>query len=53
MKDYDSSAPLTYVEMDLGDTAFFHSLLIHGSGMNRTADFRKVLLAIEVQSDLF
>jgi hypothetical protein len=29
-------------EMESGDTVFFHPLLIHGSGMNRTEDFRKV-----------
>lgn len=51
--DYDSSTPLTYVEMALGDTVFFHPLLIHGSGMNRTTEFRKVLHAIEVPSYLF
>jgi phytanoyl-CoA hydroxylase len=26
----------------LGDTVFFHPLLIHGSGMNRSPGFRKV-----------
>ena len=26
----------------LGDTVFFHPLLIHGSGMNRSQGFRKV-----------
>jgi ectoine hydroxylase-related dioxygenase (phytanoyl-CoA dioxygenase family) len=27
---------------DLGDTVFFHPLLIHGSGTNRSPGFRKV-----------
>lgn len=31
-----------WVEMDEGDTVFFHPLLIHGSGANRTDGFRKV-----------
>ena len=32
-----------HVEMDAGDTVFFHSLLIHGSGTNRTKGFRKAI----------
>ena len=28
--------------MEAGDTVFFHPILIHGSGMNRTQGFRKV-----------
>lgn len=31
-----------YLEMEAGDTVFFHPLLIHGSGANRTNGFRKV-----------
>ncbi len=31
-----------HLDMDIGDTVFFHSLLIHGSGTNRTSGFRKV-----------
>ena len=32
-----------HVEMDAGDTVFFHSLLIHGSGANRTTGYRKAI----------
>ena len=32
-----------WVEMDEGDTVFFHPLLLHGSGANRTDGFRKVI----------
>jgi phytanoyl-CoA hydroxylase len=32
--------PLSYLEMDAGDTIFFHPLLIHGSGTNRSDNFR-------------
>jgi phytanoyl-CoA hydroxylase len=32
-----------YVEMDPGDTVFFHPILIHGSGANKTAGFRKAI----------
>ena len=32
-----------YVEMEAGDTVFFHPHLIHGSGMNKTAGFRKAI----------
>ncbi len=30
-----------HVEMDPGDTLFFHPLLIHGSGRNRSSEFRR------------
>ena len=36
IESYDPSIPLTYVEMDAGDTVFFHPTLIHGSGANRS-----------------
>jgi ectoine hydroxylase-related dioxygenase (phytanoyl-CoA dioxygenase family) len=29
--------------LDLGDTVFFHPILIHGSGPNRTQGFRKAI----------
>jgi len=32
-----------YLEMNAGDTVFFHPLLIHGSGANRTDGFRKAI----------
>ena len=35
----------TYLEMEAGDTVFFHPLLIHGSGANKTKGFRKVCCA--------
>lgn len=31
-----------HLEMEAGDTVFFHPILIHGSGANRTNGFRKV-----------
>lgn len=42
IKDFDPSAKRIHLEMEAGDTVFFHPLLIHGSGMNRTNGFRKV-----------
>jgi phytanoyl-CoA hydroxylase len=40
--DYDPERQdRVWVEMDEGDTVFFHPLLIHGSGTNRTDGFRK------------
>ena len=42
IRDYDPSSPRVHLEMGPGDTVFFHPLLIHGSGMNRTSGFRKV-----------
>eukprot|EP00301_Raphidiophrys_heterophryoidea_P011279 c1708_g1_i1.p1 GENE.c1708_g1_i1~~c1708_g1_i1.p1 ORF type:complete len:341 (-),score=76.51 c1708_g1_i1:280-1302(-) len=32
-----------HVEMNKGDVVFFHPLLLHGSGMNRTSGFRKAI----------
>jgi len=32
-----------HVEMGKGDVVFFHPLLLHGSGMNRTKGFRKAI----------
>ncbi|XP_035209405.1 phytanoyl-CoA dioxygenase, peroxisomal-like isoform X1 [Stegodyphus dumicola] len=32
-----------YLEMEAGDTVFFHPVLIHGSGANRTNGFRKAI----------
>lgn len=34
-----------YVELDAGDTLFFHPLLFHGSGRNRSDGFRRVISA--------
>ncbi len=42
IQDYDASLPRVHLEMAPGDTVFFHPILIHGSGMNRTDGFRKV-----------
>lgn len=42
VRDYDPSHPRVHLEMEKGDTVFFHPLLIHGSGMNQTEGFRKV-----------
>ena len=38
----DPEANLVHLEMEAGDTVFFHPLLIHGSGTNVTKGFRKV-----------
>jgi phytanoyl-CoA hydroxylase len=35
--NYDKNMPLLHVEMEPGDTIFFHPILIHGSGANRTS----------------
>jgi len=32
---------MVYPEMEVGDTVFFHPHLIHGSGENKTQEFRK------------
>ena len=42
IQDLDMSAERVHLEMEAGDTVFFHPLLIHGSGTNVTKGFRKV-----------
>ena len=43
IKDMSTLNDRTHVTMEAGDTIFFHPLLIHGSGMNRTSGFRKAI----------
>lgn len=38
--------------MDTGDTVFFHPLLIHGSGMNKTKGFRKSISCHYASADI-
>ena len=42
VRDFDSNNPRVFLEMDVGDTVFFHPILIHGSGANKSKNFRKV-----------
>ncbi|KAK7871150.1 hypothetical protein R5R35_002396 [Gryllus longicercus] len=37
------NVPTINLEMEKGDTVFFHPLLLHGSGVNRTQGFRKAI----------
>lgn len=41
----DAETERTHLEMDPGDTVFFHPLLLHGSGRNRTDGFRRAISA--------
>uniref|UniRef100_A0A8C5PSL2 Phytanoyl-CoA dioxygenase, peroxisomal n=1 Tax=Leptobrachium leishanense TaxID=445787 RepID=A0A8C5PSL2_9ANUR len=43
IRDFDPNNPRVHLVMEKGDTVLFHPLLIHGSGMNRTAGFRKAI----------
>jgi phytanoyl-CoA hydroxylase len=44
IQDIDvSKANLIHLEMEKGDTVFFHPILIHGSGANRSDRFRKAI----------
>jgi phytanoyl-CoA hydroxylase len=42
VKDLDASGRV-HLEMEPGDTAFFHSMIIHGSGFNRTQELRRAI----------
>ncbi|CAD5214623.1 unnamed protein product [Bursaphelenchus xylophilus] len=41
--DYDPSQARVHVEMEAGDTVFFHPLLLHGSGANRSQGSRRAI----------
>lgn len=41
IKNYTPDMDRVHLEMEEGDTVFFHPILIHGSGMNRSEGFRK------------
>ena len=44
VKEHDLDDPsLVDLEMDKGDTVFFHPILVHGSGPNVTDGFRKAI----------
>ena len=44
IQDFDiKNARLVHLEMEKGDTVFFHPILIHGSGANKTSGFRKAI----------
>jgi len=43
IQELDPEANLVHLEMEAGDTVFFHPLLIHGSGTNVTKGFRKAI----------
>jgi phytanoyl-CoA hydroxylase len=45
VKGVDATAERVHVEMQPGDTLLFHSLLLHGSGQNRTDGFRRAISA--------
>ena len=42
IQDYDKNNTRVNLVMEKGDTVFFHPLLIHGSGRNKSQGFRKV-----------
>ena len=42
VKDLDASGRI-HIEMEAGDTVFFHSMMIHGSGFNRTQHLRRAI----------
>ncbi len=48
IKNFHPDDERVHLEMEKGDTIFFHPLLYHGSGMNRTDGFRKVSEACQL-----
>ncbi|XP_020855416.1 phytanoyl-CoA dioxygenase, peroxisomal [Phascolarctos cinereus] len=53
VQDYDLNQPRIHLVMEKGDTVFFHPLLIHGSGRNRTEGFRKAISCHYASSDCY
>ncbi|XP_005398155.2 PREDICTED: phytanoyl-CoA dioxygenase, peroxisomal [Chinchilla lanigera] len=43
IQDYEQENNRVHLVMEKGDTVFFHPLLVHGSGRNRTQGFRKAI----------
>lgn len=43
IQDYEEDNKRVHLVMEKGDTVFFHPLLIHGSGRNKTQGFRKAI----------
>ncbi|XP_057587608.1 phytanoyl-CoA dioxygenase, peroxisomal [Hippopotamus amphibius kiboko] len=43
IQDYDKNDARVHLLMEKGDTVFFHPLLIHGSGRNKSQGFRKAI----------
>ncbi|MDJ0788901.1 MAG: phytanoyl-CoA dioxygenase family protein [Myxococcota bacterium] len=50
-KGVGGDAPRVHLEMEPGDTVFFHPILIHGSGRNRTQGFRRAISAHYASTD--
>uniref|UniRef100_A0A0B7AXV4 phytanoyl-CoA dioxygenase n=1 Tax=Arion vulgaris TaxID=1028688 RepID=A0A0B7AXV4_9EUPU len=53
IQNYDPSQHRVHLEMEEGDTVFFHPLLVHGSGTNRTKDFRKSISCHYASGDAY
>ncbi|KAG7454640.1 hypothetical protein MATL_G00261830 [Megalops atlanticus] len=53
VRDYSPDHPRVHLEMEKGDTVFFHPLLIHGSGMNQTQGFRKAISCHYASADCY
>ncbi|KAE8281705.1 Phytanoyl-CoA dioxygenase, peroxisomal [Larimichthys crocea] len=53
VRNYDPQHPRVHLEMEKGDTVFFHPLLIHGSGMNQTQGFRKAISCHYASADCY
>ncbi|XP_056312008.1 phytanoyl-CoA dioxygenase, peroxisomal [Danio aesculapii] len=53
VRNYDPNHPRVHLEMEKGDTVFFHPLLIHGSGMNQTNGFRKAISCHYASGDCY
>ncbi|XP_026887881.1 phytanoyl-CoA dioxygenase, peroxisomal [Electrophorus electricus] len=53
IQNFEPSHARVYVEMEKGDTLFFHPLLIHGSGMNKTPGFRKAISCHYASADCY
>ncbi|CAF0832201.1 unnamed protein product [Adineta ricciae] len=43
IQKFDPNQKMVHLHMETGDTVFFHPLLIHGSGTNRSSRFRKAI----------
>ncbi|XP_036921819.1 phytanoyl-CoA dioxygenase, peroxisomal [Sturnira hondurensis] len=53
IQDCDKNNARVHLVMEKGDTVFFHPLLIHGSGRNKTQGFRKAISCHYASADSY
>lgn len=53
IQEFENTTDWQYLEMEPGDTVFFHPLLVHGSGVNKSKRTRKAISAHYASADCY